>query len=76
MTSRIITSKLETDLEFEWLLCLASTLQASEHPHLAEAGQFKLPTQFRRTSHRRFFEREWKKTLSIARISCNPFCLF
>ena len=75
MAFRTIPNKIETDLQFEWLLCLSSTLQASERPHLAEASQLKLPVQFRRTSNRRFFEREWKKALSFARISCNPFCL-
>jgi hypothetical protein len=70
-----IPNKIESDLQFEWLICLASTLQASERPHQAKASQLKLPTQFRRTSHRKFFEREWKKAVSFARISCNPFCL-
>lgn len=75
MASRIFPNKIESDLQFEWLLCLASTLQASERRRLAEASQLKLPTQFRQTSHRKFFEREWKKALSFARISCNPFYL-
>jgi hypothetical protein len=75
MASRTIPNKIENDLEFEWLLCLSSTLQASERPDLAAANQLRLPTQFRRTSNRRFFEREWKKALSVARISSNPFCL-
>jgi hypothetical protein len=73
MASRTIPNKIENDLEFEWLLCLSSTLQASERPHSAAAGQLKLPTEFRRTSNRRFFEREWKKALGFARFSCNPF---
>lgn len=67
MVSRTIPNKIEDDLEFEWLLCLASTLQASERPRLAEASQIKLPMQFRRTSNRKFLEREWKKALSFAR---------
>jgi len=67
MASLTVPNKIEADLEFEWLLCLASTLQASERPHLAEASQLKLPMQFRRTSNRKFFEREWKKALSFAR---------
>jgi hypothetical protein len=75
MASRTIPNKIESDLQFEWLLCLASTLQASERPQLAAANQLRLPTQFRRTGNRRFFEREWKKALSFARISSNPSCL-
>lgn len=75
MASRTIPNKIENDLEFEWLLCLSNTFQASQRPHLAAANQLKLPTQFRRTSNRRFFEREWKKALNFARISSNPFFL-
>ena len=67
MAFRTIPNKIETDLEFEWLLCLASTLQASERPRLAEASQLKLPMQFRQTKNRKFFQREWKKALSFAR---------
>jgi hypothetical protein len=67
MTFRTIPNKIDTDLQFEWLLCLASTLQASERPHLGQASQLKLPPHFRRTNHRKFFEREWKKAHSFAR---------
>jgi hypothetical protein len=62
-----IPNKIETDLEFEWLLCLASTLQASRRPHLAKAARREHPLRFPRTSNRKFFEREWKRALSFAR---------
>jgi hypothetical protein len=67
MTSRTIPNKIETDLEFEWLLCLASTLQVSQRPQLTKASQLRLPMQFRRTRNRKFFEREWRKAVSFAR---------
>jgi hypothetical protein len=66
--SRAISNQIGTELEFEWLLCLATAFQTSQRPHLAEASGSKLPMQFRRTRNRKFFEREWKKALSFARI--------
>jgi hypothetical protein len=58
---------IEIDLEFEWLLCLASMLQASQRQHLNKAFEAKRPLRFPRTKNRQFFEREWKNVLSLAR---------
>jgi hypothetical protein len=67
MVSRTIPKVIETELEFEWLLCLTSTLQASRCPRLGEAARAMRPLRFPRTSSRKFFEREWKKALSFVR---------
>jgi hypothetical protein len=67
MASQAISNNFETELEFEWLLCLASTLQASRPPHLAKAARANRPLRFPRTRNRRFLEKEWKKALSFAR---------
>jgi len=67
MAHPTMPNKIETELEFEWLLCLASTLQASRLPRPAKAARANRPLRFPRTSSRKFFEREWKRVLRFAR---------
>jgi hypothetical protein len=67
MSSQLKSKTIENDLELEWLLCLASTFQASQRPHLNEPVEAKRPWRCPRTKNRQLFEREWKNELSLAR---------
>ena len=58
---------IENDLEFEWLLCLASTHQACQSPDRNKVFEAKRPLRFPRTKNRQFFEREWKNVINLAR---------
>jgi hypothetical protein len=67
MASHAVPNIVESDLEFEWLLCLASTFQASRRPQLAKVAKTNRPLRFPRTRNRKLFEKEWKRVLSFAR---------
>ena len=67
MSSQLKSKMIENDLELEWLLCLASTFQASQRSRPNEPFEAKRPLRFPRTKNRQLFEREWKNELSLAR---------
>ena len=46
VSSHLKSPNIENDLEFEWLLCLASTLMASKRTPPKEAGKAKGPQEF------------------------------
>jgi hypothetical protein len=66
MSSQLKSNTMESDLELEWLFCLASTFQTSQRPHPNKAIEIWRPLRFPRTKNRQFIMREWKKALSLA----------
>ena len=64
--SPLKSNKIEDDLEFEWLLCLASTLKASQCVRPIEAGEALRRPGFLRTKNRKFLESECKKAFNRA----------
>ena len=64
MPSQLKPNKFEDDLEFEWLLCLASTLKAAQCPQPTETGEALRPPGFPRTKNRKFLEGECKKAFN------------
>jgi hypothetical protein len=62
--SQFKSPNIEDDLEFEWLLCLASTLHASRRLQPTEAGEGKRTQEFPRTQNRKFFKNEGKKVIN------------
>ena len=55
MPSPLKSAKLVDDLEFEWLLCLASTLQSARRLRPAEAGETRRPGGLPRIKNHHFF---------------------
>src|SRR6266481_7883702 len=53
--SPLKSDKLADDLEFEWLLCLASTLQSARSLRPAEVGETRKPGELPRTKNHHFF---------------------
>ena len=55
MPSPLKSDKLADDLEFEWLLCLASTLQSARRFRPAEVGETRGPGELPRIRNHHFF---------------------
>ena len=55
MPSQLNPDKLDHDLEFEWLLCLASTLQSARRFRPAEVGETRRPGGLPRIKNHHFF---------------------
>ena len=53
--SPLKSDKLAGDLEFEWLLCLASTLQSARRFRPAEVGETRGPGELPRIKNHHFF---------------------
>ena len=67
MRSRLKSPNIEDDQEFEWLLCLASTLQASHRLQSTDVGKGKRPPGFPETKPRKFLKKEAKRLIDPAR---------
>jgi hypothetical protein len=64
--SQLKSTKIEGDLEFEWLLCLASTLKAFQCLQPAEAGEALRTLGFPHSITRIFLERLCKNAFNRA----------
>jgi hypothetical protein len=58
---------IEDDLEFEWLLCVASTLKACQRIQPTEAIEAKQSQEFPRTKNRHFFKAEANSVIDPAK---------
>jgi hypothetical protein len=63
MPSHLKSNKVKDDREFQWLLCLASALTASQHQQPPEA--LRTPG-FAGTANRKLSERKLKKAFDLA----------
>jgi hypothetical protein len=54
MPSRVKSCKIDDGLEFEWLLCVASGLQASQRLRPTEVGGIQRPEEFPALTTSRF----------------------
>ena len=57
---------MEDDLAFEWLLCLASTVEASKRLGLTEVSEAPRYQEFPHTKNRKFVKTEGKKGINPA----------
>jgi hypothetical protein len=55
---------IEDDLEFEWLLCLASTVAASKRVRLSEVSEAPRHKEFPHTKKRKFVKAGGKKPIN------------
>jgi hypothetical protein len=67
MPSQLKSKKVQGDLEFEWLLCLASTLESSQRIQRNEAGEAPRRRGFPRGKNQTLFESVFKKALDLVR---------
>jgi hypothetical protein len=67
MSSQLQSKNVMDDLEFEWLLCLASTLESSQRIHPGEAGEALRRWGVPRNKNRNLFESVFKKAFDPAR---------
>jgi len=68
MPSLLNPVKMDHDLEFEWLLCLASTLQTAQRFRPAEVGETRRPRGLPRIkNHHLFFEAQSDKAPKVVR---------
>jgi hypothetical protein len=58
---------IQDDLEFECLLCLASTVQASKRLRLTEVSERRRHQEFPRTKIRKFVKAEGKQAINPSR---------
>ena len=66
MPSRLKSEKLADDLEFEWLLCLASTLKTAQRFRPAEVGETRRLGRLPRIkNHHLFFEAQTDKAPKV-----------
>ena len=63
MSSHLTSNKVKDDREFQWLLCLANALTASQHQQPPEA--LRTPG-FPGTTNRKFSQRKLKKAFDLA----------
>jgi hypothetical protein len=66
VSSQLKSPTIEDDLEFEWLLCLASTLKASQRLKPTEISKAMRPQKFPRPKNRKFFKTKGKKPINPA----------
>jgi hypothetical protein len=55
---------MEDDLAFEWLLCLARTVEASKRLRLTEVSEAPRHEEFPHTENRIFFKTKGKKAIN------------
>jgi hypothetical protein len=67
MPSQLKSKKVKDDLELEWLLCLASTLESSHRIQPTEAGEAPRRRGFPRSKNQKLFASVLKKALDFAR---------
>ncbi len=66
MPSQLKSNKIRDDLEFEWMLCLASTFKAAQCPHLTEAGEARRHPEFPCPKNRKFLGSKGKMAFNRA----------
>jgi hypothetical protein len=59
--------KNKDEQEFEWLLCLASTFQASQSLKPTKAGATKQTLEFPRTKNRKLLDGARRKAIDVTR---------
>jgi hypothetical protein len=64
--SRFKSGKIDVDLQFEWLLCLASGLQTAKRFRPAEVGETRRPERLLRIKNH-LLERQTDKTPEVVR---------
>jgi len=64
--SQLKSNKIRDDLEFEWMLCLASTFKAAQCPHPTLAGEARRRPEFPRPKNRKFLGSKGKKAFNGA----------
>jgi len=64
--SQLKSNKIRDDLEFEWMLCLASTFKAAQWPHPTGAGGARRRPEFPRPKNRKFLGSKGKKAFNRA----------
>jgi hypothetical protein len=64
--SALKSGKIDVDLEFEWLLCLASALQTAQGFRPAEVGETRRPDRLLRIKNH-LLERQTDKAPKVAR---------
>ncbi len=67
MPSQLKSKKVKDDLEFEWLLCLASTLESSHRIQPTEAGEAPRLGGLLRGTSQKLFESVLKKAFDRTR---------
>jgi hypothetical protein len=67
MSTHLKSNKIKDDLEFEWLLCVARALTASQRQQPPEVAEAQRPARFPGTKNRKFIERALKKAFHRAR---------
>jgi hypothetical protein len=67
MSSQLKSKNVMDDLEFEWLLCLASTLESSQRIQPSEAGEALRRWGAPRSKNQNLFESVLKKPFDPAR---------
>ena len=66
MPSRLKSGKIDIDLQFEWLLCLASALQAAKRFRPTEVDETRRPDRLLRIKNH-LLERQTDKTPEVVR---------
>ena len=67
MPSPLTSKRVKDDLEFEWLLCLASTLESSQRRLPTEAGEVPGRRGLPAGKNQKLFESLLKKAFNLAR---------
>jgi len=67
MPSPLKSKRVKDDVEFEWLLCLASTLESSQRVLPTEAGEAPRPRGLPGVKNQKLFESMLKKAFDLAR---------
>jgi hypothetical protein len=67
MLSHLESKKVKDDLELEWLLCLASTLESSQRIQPTEAGVAPRHTGLPRSENQKSIESLLKKAFNLSR---------
>jgi hypothetical protein len=67
MPSQFNSKRVLDDLEFEWLLCLASTLEFSQRIQPSEAGETQQRWGIPRSKRQNLFESASKKPFDLTR---------
>jgi hypothetical protein len=67
MPSQLKSKKVKDDLELEWLLCLASTLESSQQIQPTGAGEAPRRGGFVQGKNQKLFERVLKKAFNLSR---------
>jgi hypothetical protein len=67
MPSHLESKKVKDDLELEWLLCLASTLESSKWMHSTVEGVAPQRRELPSSKNQKLFESVLKKAFNLSR---------